>query len=64
MNANRIAEIKARIEELETTMVQTFSQQRARNLELFQLSRELEELENPESYERNKAHWDGHQIRF
>ena len=59
-----LAELKSRQEELETTMVNTFQQQKDRNRELFLISREIEKLEDPESYGENKSHWEGHEIRF
>jgi hypothetical protein len=57
-------QIEERLFELETTMVRTFQQQKDRNREMFELSREKEKIENPEEYERNKAHWGGHESRF
>lgn len=62
--ATRIEELKERLFELETTMVHTFRQQSDRNREMFELSAELEKLENPESYEHNKAFWEEHETRF
>lgn len=63
-NINKLSELKDRLFELETTMVNTFAQQRDRNREMFLISREIEKLENPTEYQKNINHWDGHEIRF
>ncbi len=64
MSAEKITKLKERMFELETTIVHTFQQQKDRNREMFEISRELEQLENHESYEANKNHWEGHENRF
>ena len=56
--------LKGRLFELETTMVETFQEQKDRNAEMFQLSAQIEQIENTESYSRNKNHWEGHEMRF
>lgn len=67
MDANgfdRLQELKDRLFELETTMISTFTQQRDRNREMFEVCREIEQIENPKEYKKNKAHWEGHESRF
>lgn len=59
-----LQQLKNRLEELETTMVSTFSQQTARNREMFLICRDIERLENPVAYKENEKHWEGHEIRF
>ena len=57
-------ELKQRLGELETTMVETFQEQKDRNREMFQVCRDIEKIQDPEAYEENKAHWEGHEMRF
>ena len=59
-----LLELKNRLFELETTMVHTFNQQKDRNREMFNISREIEKIENPKAYKENALHWDGHENRF
>ena len=59
-----LSELKSRLFDLESTMVYTFAQQRDRNREMFEISMEIERLENPESYQQNIRHWQGHENRF
>jgi len=59
-----LSELKDRLFELEATMVNTFQEQADRNREMFVISREIEKLEDPQSYEENKNHWDNHELRF
>ena len=59
-----LAQLKNRRFELETTMVNTFTQQKARNREMFEISKEIEKLENPNAYAENKNHWENHEVRF
>lgn len=49
---------------IESQMPQTFTQQRNKNAALFEVCHQIEKLEDPISYEQNKNHWDGHEIRF
>ena len=60
----KLEKLKERLFELETTMVNSYSQQSARNKEMFLLNREIEKLESPDLYEENKNHWEGHESRF
>jgi hypothetical protein len=64
MKTTRLQELKKRLEELETTMVNTFAEQRDRNREMFIISREIEQITDPASYKENEAHWEGHELRF
>jgi inorganic pyrophosphatase len=60
----RLQELKERLFELETTMVNSFAEQKDRNREMFNVCAEIERIENPESYEHNKNHWELHENRF
>ena len=63
-NNEKVNELKAQLEALYNQMPQSFEAQKRRNQAAYLLSREIEELENPVGYEQNKAHWEGHEIRF
>lgn len=63
-NDAKIKELKAQLEVLYSEMCESFEQQKRRNQAAFLLTREIEQLENPGAYEENKAHWEGHEIRF
>lgn len=56
--------LKDRLFELETSMVSTYQQQKDRNREMFLISKEIEQLENPVAYAENEIHWEGHEVRF
>lgn len=56
--------LKDRMFELETTMVNTFQEQKDRNREMFLVNREIEKIENPKAYKENEKHWEGHELRF
>jgi len=60
----QLSELKKRLEEVEAITPHTFREQRDKNREMYLLSREIERLENPESYARNRSHWDGHTLRM
>lgn len=58
-----LKELKAELEAVEMTMPMTFQQQREKNAAMMVLSREIEAIEDPASYEQNKAHWEGYEFR-
>lgn len=60
----QLSELKKRLEEVEAVTPLTFREQRDKNREMYLLSREIERLEDPESYARNRRHWDGHTLRM
>lgn len=60
----KIAYLKKMLDEIYSTMPETFYQQEQRNKSAFLITREIEKLENPESYQLNSNHWDGHEIRL
>ena len=59
-----LADLKNRLFELETTMVNSYSQQCDRNREMFEISAQIEKIENPKSYDENRNHWELHENRF
>ncbi len=61
---DKLQELKKELEDLYSEMPQTFQQQKDRDRSAFVISREIEKLENPVAYEQNKAHWEGHELRF
>ena len=56
--------LKTQLENLYNEMPRNFFEQSQRDKSAFLISREIERLENPKSYEENKSHWEGHEIRF
>lgn len=56
--------LKTELENLYNEMPRNFFEQSQRDKSAFLISREIERLENPKSYEENKSHWEGHEIRF
>lgn len=60
----QLADLKNQLESLYAEMPQTHFEMEQRNKSAFLISREIEKLENPQSYEANKNHWDGHEIRL
>ena len=63
-NLKRIAELQTQLDSLYAEMPQTFFEQSQRDKSAFLITRELEKLQNPADYERNKAHWENHEIRL
>lgn len=61
---DELKQLKAQLEEVEMQMPQTFAQQSSKHRAMFLLSRAIEKLESPAEYERNIAHWEGHELRF
>lgn len=59
-----LEQLKKRLEEVQDIIPETFLEQRDKNREMYLLSREIERLEDPESYARNRRHWDGHTLRM
>ena len=53
-----ITEIENDIEDVFLTMPTSFEEQRILNQELFELSKELEQIENPDGYKKNINHWE------
>jgi CTP:phosphocholine cytidylyltransferase-like protein len=61
---NRLRELKIQLEEIYSVMPETFFQQKQRDKSAFLISKEIEQLENPESYAENSNHWDNHEIHL
>lgn len=60
----RIKQLNDQLELIYLEMPKTFYQQRMRDKAVFEISKELEILENPNSYIENIGFWEGHEIRF
>ena len=61
---NTLLELKNQLAEIYAVMPETFFQQQQRDKSAFLITREIEKLENPESYAQNSNHWDKHELRF
>jgi hypothetical protein len=65
MNTNiRLTELRKQLAEIYSVMPETFFQQKQRDKSAFLISKEIEQLENPESYAENINHWDNHEIHL
>jgi hypothetical protein len=62
--ADKLKSLKSQLEAVYSIMPKSHIQMEHRNKSAFLISREIEALENPVSYQENKNHWDGHEIRF
>lgn len=56
--------LRAQLDAIYSEMPQTYFEMGQRDKSAFLISREIEKIENPESYERNKSHWEDHEIRL
>jgi len=60
----RISDLKKQLEAIYSVMPKTFRQQQLRDKAAFEISKQLEKLENPISYAQNNNFWDLHELRF
>ena len=60
----RIQELRNQLDVIFSVMPQTFFQQKMRDKAAFEISKQLEQLENPKSYAENIIHWESHELRF
>jgi hypothetical protein len=60
----QISELKNQLDSLYSEMPQTFFQQKMRDKAAFEISKQLEKLENSQSYAENILHWELHELRF
>jgi len=63
-NEIRLEQLKQQLDNVYSEMPTTFFEQQQRDKSAFLIFREIEKLENPKSYQENKAHWDNHEIRL
>lgn len=56
--------LKTQLENLYNEMPKNFFEQSQRDKSAFLISREIQRLENPKSFEENKGHWEGYQLNF
>ena len=61
---NNLQELKKQLDELYAEMPKNHFEQSQRDKSAFLISREIELIENPKSYEENKKHWEGYQLTF
>ena len=54
---NRLDELKNELDNIMHSMPQSYEEQRIRNQQAFELSREIEKLENPQDFQKNIKHW-------
>lgn len=59
----RLAELKKQLDEVWALMPQNFREQTAKYKVIFEISREIEMIENPKAYQENLNHWEGHEYR-
>ena len=60
----QIADLRSQLDSLYLEMPQTFFQQKMRDKAAFEISKQLEKLENPTLYAENKMHWELHELKF
>lgn len=60
----QIADLKNQLELVCSEMPQTFYEQKMRNKVAFEISKQIEQLENPTLYAENANHWEAHELRF
>lgn len=60
----KINQLKIQLENLFFEMPQSHFELEQRNKSAFLISKQIEKLENPISYNQNKNHWDNHEIRL
>ena len=62
--APTLQELKSQFDDLYAEMPTSFFAQQQRDKSAFLISREIERLENPESYAQNSKHWEGYEMRL
>ena len=60
----QIKDLKNQLDSLYSVMVETHYQQKLRDKAAFEISKQLEKLQNPISYAENSNFWDLHELRF
>ena len=64
MNTQKITDLRNELDAIYSEMPQTFFQQKMRDKAAFEISKQLEQLENPKSYAENILHWESHELIF
>jgi len=62
--APTLQELKSQLDALYAEMPTTLFEMQQRDKSSFLISREIERLENPESYAQNSKHWDNYEMRL
>lgn len=60
----KIADLKNQLDDIYSVMPETFWQQQLRDKAAFEITKQLEKLENPIFYAQNSNFWDLHELRF
>jgi len=63
-NPERLAQLRKQLDDVYSVFPQSFAAQRRRNQAAFVIQKEIEELESPDEFAKNAAHWNGHELRF
>ena len=61
---SKIKDLKNQLDSIYLEMPSSFFQMEQRNKSAFIITKEIEKLENPNSYNENINHWDNHEIRL
>ena len=62
--SNQIKHLKNQLDSIYLEMPSSFFQMEQRNKSAFIITKQIEKLENPNSYNENINHWDNHEIRL
>ena len=60
----QIEDLRNQLDLLYSKMPKTFFQQKIRDKAAFEISKQLEQLENSQSYAENILYWESHELRF
>ena len=61
---SKIKDLKNQLDSIYLQMPSSFFQMEQRNKSAFIITKKIEKLENPNSYNENINHWDNHEIRL
>jgi len=61
---SKIKDLKNQLDSIYLEMPSSFFQMEQRNKSAFIITKEIEKLENPNSYNENINHWDNHEIKL
>jgi hypothetical protein len=64
MKNTTLQELENQLEAVMSVMPQTLFQLRQRDKSAFLISRDIERIKDPVAFEKNKAHWEGHELRL
>jgi hypothetical protein len=61
---NTLKQLENQLESLYMEMASTFFEVKQRDKSAFLIRREIEKIKDSKSYNENKNHWEGHELRF